>query len=61
MFETGLKSMMTNVYGKVFKNLRHEMFVHLLRINASVKRVALCLMMNYNLKIAVELVLAQSD
>jgi hypothetical protein len=35
--------MMTNVNGKVFKNLRHEMVVHLLRINASVKRVVLCL------------------
>jgi hypothetical protein len=37
------KSMMTNVNGKVFKNLRHEMFVHLLRNNASDKRVILCL------------------
>jgi hypothetical protein len=31
--------MMTNVYGNVFKNLSHEMFVHLLRINARDKRV----------------------
>jgi hypothetical protein len=43
--------MMTNVGGKVFKNLRHEMFVHLLRNNASDKRVILCLKMQKNLKI----------
>jgi hypothetical protein len=35
--------MMTNVYVYVFKNLRHEMLVHLLSINASVKKVVLCL------------------
>jgi hypothetical protein len=43
ILETGLKSMMTDVYGKVLKNLRHDMVVHLLRINPGVKRVVLSL------------------
>jgi hypothetical protein len=49
-------AMMTNVYGKVCKNLRH-----FLRINACVKRVVLCLQMQNNLKITMGLVLTQSD
>jgi hypothetical protein len=44
------------MFGKAFKNLMHEMFVHLLRINASVKRVVLCLSMPNNLKIRIGLV-----
>jgi hypothetical protein len=43
------------------KNLSYEMCVRLLGINDSVKRVVSCLKMQNNLKITMDLVLAQSE